>query len=258
VPVIAKITLALYNAIIVELPPTPSKFHYIFNLRDLSRIYNGLVLTTPERFQNVSQMIRVWRNEALRVISDRLIVEDDKIIVSNIMKRLVTDEDLIKETKDYVFRDPIMYGDYRNALELGEPRIYEDLQDYEASKALFEQILAEYNEQNTPMNLVLFDDAVEHATRIHRVIRIEQGNALLVGVGGSGKQSLTKLAAYAAGCEIFEIKLSRGYNEQTFREDLKSLYSKLGIENKKIVFLFGDQHVAEEGKNKSFFNCINV
>ena len=103
------------------------------------------------------------------------------------------------------------------------------------------------------MNLVLFDDAVEHATRIHRVIRMEQGNALLVGVGGSGKQSLTRLAAYAAGCEIFEIKLSRGYNEATFREDLKVLYNKLGIENKKIVFLFGDQHVVEEG----FLELIN-
>lgn len=103
------------------------------------------------------------------------------------------------------------------------------------------------------MNLVLFDDAVEHATRIHRVIRMDQGNALLVGVGGSGKQSLTKLAAYAAGCEIFEIKLSRGYNEQSFRDDIKVLYNKLGIENKKIVFLFGDQHVAEEG----FLELIN-
>lgn len=103
------------------------------------------------------------------------------------------------------------------------------------------------------MNLVLFDDAVEHATRIHRVIRMDQGNALLVGVGGSGKQSLTRLAAFAAGCEIFEIKLSRGYNETTFREDLKVLYNKLGIENKKIVFLFGDQHVAEEG----FLELIN-
>lgn len=103
------------------------------------------------------------------------------------------------------------------------------------------------------MNLVLFDDAVEHATRIQRVIRMDQGNALLVGVGGSGKQSLTRLAAFAAGCEIFEIKLSRGYSESTFREDLKILYNKLGIENKKIVFLFGDQHVAEEG----FLELIN-
>lgn len=65
--------------------------------------------------------------------------------------------------------------------------------------------------------------------------------------GGSGKQSLTKLAAFAAGCEIFEITLSRGYDESNFREDLKILYNKLGIERKKVVFLFTDQHVAQEG-----------
>ncbi len=81
-PKIAKITLELYKSITNDLPPTPSKFHYIFNLRDLSRIYNGLVLTTPDRFQTASQIARVWRNEAMRVISDRLIEFDDKKIVN--------------------------------------------------------------------------------------------------------------------------------------------------------------------------------
>ena len=187
------------------------------------------------------------------------------------MKKLLDDVPQLKINAEYIFRDPVLFGDYRNALDLGEPRIYEDIQDYEAAKALFEQvknlkifylmklffsvskILQEYNEQFTPMNLVLFDDAIDHVTKIHRVIRIDQGNALLVGVGGSGKQSLTRLAAFAAGCEVFEIKLSRGYNESSFRDDLKILYNKLGIENKKVVFMFGDQHVAEEG----FLELIN-
>ena len=102
----------------------------------------------------------------------------------------------------------------------------------------------------TVMNLVLFDDALEHLTRIHRVIRMSQGHALLVGVGGSGKQSLTRLASFAAGAEVFEITLSRGYDENSFREDLKILYQKLGIENKKIVFLFTDGHVAQEGNHE--------
>lgn len=100
---------------------------------------------------------------------------------------------------------------------------------------------------HVPMNLVLFDDAIEHLTRVHRVIRMEKGHALLVGVGGSGKQSLTKLGAFSAGCEVFEITLTRGYDENAFREDLKGLYSKLGLENKKMVFLFTDAHVAQEG-----------
>ena len=56
------------------------------------------------------------------------------------MKTLIDDEPEFKPTSNYVFRDPILFGDYRNALEMGEPRIYEDLQDYEASKALFEQV----------------------------------------------------------------------------------------------------------------------
>ena len=100
---------------------------------------------------------------------------------------------------------------------------------------------------HVPMNLVLFDDAIEHLTRVHRVIRMEKGHALLVGVGGSGKQSLTRLGAFSAGCEVFEITLTRGYDENAFREDLKGLYSKLGLENKKMVFLFTDAHVAQEG-----------
>ncbi len=80
-----------------------------------------------------------------------------------------------------------------------------------------------------------------------------QGNCLLVGVGGSGKQSLSRLAAFAAGCEVFEITLTRGYDEAAFRDNLKKLYSKLGADNKPCVFLFTDAHVADEG----FLELIN-
>jgi hypothetical protein len=69
------------RAIVRDLPPTPSKFHYIFNLRDLSRIYNGMCLTTPDRFEKVEQFIRVWRHECMRVIFDRLISDADKELV---------------------------------------------------------------------------------------------------------------------------------------------------------------------------------
>ncbi|XP_075882096.1 dynein axonemal heavy chain 10-like isoform X2 [Nelusetta ayraudi] len=244
-------TLELYNNIIKDLPPTPSKFHYIFNLRDLSRVFNGMVLTKPDRFLTVAQFVRVWRNECLRIFHDRLIDETDKTLVQGHIKNLV--EEHFRTEIEIAMKDPILFGDYRCALSETEPRVYEDIQDYDASKALFQEILEEYNESMSKMNLVLFDDALEHLTRVHRIIRIDRGHALLVGVGGSGKQSLTKLSAFTAGCEMFEITLSRGYGETSFRDDLKALYVKLGIENKKIVFLFTDDHVAEEG----FLELIN-
>lgn len=73
------------------------------------------------------------------------------------------------------------------------------------------------------MNIVFFADAVVHVTRIGRVLRQPRGNAMLVGVGGSGKQSLTRVASFVAGYECVQIEINRGYGLMEFREDIKKL-----------------------------------
>jgi dynein heavy chain len=93
------------------------------------------------------------------------------------------------------------------------------------------------------MKLVYFTDAMEHITRIARMIRQDRGNALLVGVGGTGKQSLTRLASHICGYKRFQIELSRGYNYQSFHDDLKKLYDQAGVQNQNTVFLFTDTQV---------------
>ncbi len=54
-----------------------------------------------------------------------------------------------------------------------------------------------------------------------------RGNALLVGVGGSGRKSLSRLATYVADQKCFSIEISKGYRITEFREDLKTLYRQV-------------------------------
>ena len=72
--------------------------------------------------------------------------------------------------------------------------VYNAVPGYEQLRKTLNDKLAEYNESNAVMDLVLFQQAMEHICRITRIISLPRGNAMLVGVGGSGKQSLARYA----------------------------------------------------------------
>jgi dynein heavy chain, axonemal len=80
-----------------------------------------------------------------------------------------------------------------------------------------------------------------------------RGNALLVGVGGSGKQTLTRFASFMAGMPCICIELTRAYGSNEFREDIRKLYRIAGVEGRPVTFLFTDNHVV----NESFVEDIN-
>ena len=247
-------TLKFFAAIVERLPPTPSKFHYIFNLRDLGRVYEGLCLATPDTVASPDAFVRLWRNEVLRVFSDRLISEADAALVGELLAEQVRGS--YRDAADRALADPICYGDFRGAVARitdgrEDARLYTDLGGYAEVRAIADAVLEAYNEDHKAMSLVLFEMALEHLTRIHRIIRMPRGNALLVGVGGSGKQSLTRLAAFLAGYALFEVTLVRNYGEADFRSNLKDLYKLLA--KGPAVFLFTDAHVIEEG----FLELIN-
>ncbi|KAG5320172.1 DYH10 protein, partial [Pseudoatta argentina] len=252
---LVQLTLELYEIVRKELLPTPSKFHYIFNMRDLSRIMAGLLQSHPNFFFVTKQFVRLWRNEFTRVIYDRLIsVQDKNFVIEQLNEKIRNCWELEPEVIEYSLRDPILFGDFRNAFNEEEPRFYEDLLDYEAVYSLFQEIFEEYNERNrTKLHMVLFNDALEHLTRVHRALRMHCGHVLIIGMSGCGKKSVIKLASFAAGYQLFYIILRRGYNQTFFREDIKNLYNMIGLENKKIVFMFTDAHI----KDKSFLELVN-
>lgn len=80
----------------------------------------------------------------------------------------------------------------------------------------------EYNNDTTfvfgggkkPMKLVMFLDACEHIARIARMIRQPNGHALLLGVGGSGRQSLSRMATFLTNYKIFQIEVVKNYGHR--------------------------------------------
>lgn len=98
-------------------------------------------------------------------------------------------------------------------------QVYGQVQDMPGLVRLVETYLEDYNSTSTsPMKLVLFLDAIEHVSRICRIIRQPLGNALLLGVGGSGRQSLARLAAFMCDYEVVQIEIAKGYGNNEWRE----------------------------------------
>lgn len=151
-------------------------------------------------------------------------------------------------------RECPIFGDFISAL------FYEDLADMGTLRIFMQTQLDDYNSSPgmVKMDLVLFKEAIEHITRIIRVISQPKGNMLLIGIGGSGRQSLTRLAAYICDFYVFQIEVTKKYKTVDFREDLKKLYQMIGVENKPTVFIFNDTQVAEENFMEIVNNMLSV
>ena len=108
-------------------------------------------------------------------------------------------------------RDDIYDED--GVLEQEAPKIYEHGGILATVRPRVEDFLAQYNEAfpAKAMALVLFDDALRHLVRISRILGMPRGNALLVGVGGSGRQSLTRLATFLSDFKCYSLEITRGH-----------------------------------------------
>merc|ERR550514_2588737 len=111
---------------------------------------------------------------------------------------------------------------------------------------------------STPMSLVLFFNAIEHVARISRVIQLAFGNALLVGVGGSGRKSVASLATSIAEYEMFQIEITKTYSVVEWFDDLKAVMLMAGRDNKPTVFLFSDTQVKKESMMEDINGILNT
>jgi len=251
--------IEVYNTISQELLPTPSKSHYTFNLRDLGKVMQGIVMIQPNGCDNAEQMTRLWVHESMRVFSDRLTDQPDRNWFSLFMKEMV--EKHFKGNFEKIFsqteKEPskiateglrrLCFGGW-GAGEMDQS--YQEIQLFgreEEIGKIMDDFLEEYNSlSKTPMKIVLFQFAIEHLARITRILRQPCAHALLVGVGGSGRQSLTKLAVHISEMGIYSIEITKNYSMVDWRDAMKEMLIQAGGKGEPTVFLFSDTQIKDD------------
>lgn len=144
-------------------------------------------MSKPISVQQPEVLAKLWVNESLRVFYDRLINNEDKFWYTSLIIDLLNRHFRMSFEHDELFvKEKVMFGDL---LKLDNPvKLYEEIKDKNKLLKVLGGMLDDYNMGSTnKMNLVFFDDAIEHILRIARVLRQPRGNIMLIGVGGSGK-----------------------------------------------------------------------
>lgn len=248
---IVEAAIMVYNTISTQLLPTPTKSHYTFNLRDLAKVFQGVLNGNPNKITEPAHVARLWVHENWRVFGDRLINDDDRNWLDELMGKTMK-EHFGLTWEDTIPSECLMFGDYMGGVG-AEQRSYDEITDSVKVASVVTEFLGEYNEQNAQMKLVMFLDAIEHVSRICRVLGSPGGNALLLGVGGSGRQSLTKLATFMSEYAMFRIEVSKSYGVTEWHDDMRQMLLDAGLKEQPTVFLFCDTQITHE----SFLEDVN-
>lgn len=242
-------SLEVYNTVCKNLLPTPARVHYTFNLRDISQVIRSITSLHSSQASDKNHVLRIWYHESIRVYHDRLINNENREWFMELLNRVLNDTFKVSHS-ELSSVEPVVYADFG----IDDSKKYQQITDLEKFTKVCQNNLDDYNSSSpVPLDIVLFSEAIQHLCRICRIIREPGRNGLLLGVGGSGRQSLTKLASFIQGVHLFQPQVNTAYGRAEWRNDLKQLLMGCGLGKKETVFLISESQLVDE----SFFEDIN-
>ncbi|KAG8846797.1 hypothetical protein FRB91_000460 [Serendipita sp. 411] len=218
---------------------TDAQAHYVYSPRELTRWVRGIYeAIRPLEVLSVEGLVRVWAHEGLRLFQDRLVTEEERAWTDEQIDSIAMAHFLNINRDDALVR-PILFSNWTSKNYIPVER--ETLREYIKAR------LKIFHEEELDVQLVLFNDVLDHVLRIDRVFRQIQGHLLLIGVSGSGKTTLSRFVAWMNGLSIFQIKVSNKYTGDDFDEDLRTVLRRAGCKGEKICFIMDESNVLDSG-----------
>jgi len=199
-----------------------------------------------EAIKEPDHLVQLWAHECERIYGDRLVSPEHlktfRTFHADAAKRAFPRTNLSKFYQEQN-PDPLIFANFVNSLD---EKLYDRFPSMTAMSSRLQEALRDYNDTNAVMDLVLFEDAMKHVCKVSRIISNNGGHALLVGVGGSGKQSLSRLSSAICQFSTATIVISSTYGLADLKVDLQKMYIKSGQKDEGIMFLFTEGQITNE------------
>uniref|UniRef100_A0A0G4FLJ2 Dynein heavy chain, cytoplasmic n=1 Tax=Chromera velia CCMP2878 TaxID=1169474 RepID=A0A0G4FLJ2_9ALVE len=210
--------------------------HYIYSPRELTRWKVAIFEAIRDNDGlNVEQLVRLYIHEGLRIFQDRLVEKEERDWTDEKINEIALENFGGAGVTHATLQRPLLFSTWLSSS-------YSE-SDREELRQLVQQKLKVFNEEELNVQLVIFDQVLDHLTRIDRVLRQPLGHLLLVGASGAGKTVLSKFVSWANGLSVFQIKAGRNYDTTAFEADLRLVMKRAGLrDDSKITFIFDESN----------------
>lgn len=246
VPAIQNLAEPLTNAMVDVYLASQEHFtqddqpHYVYSPRELTRWVRGISeAIAPLDTLSAEQLVRLWAHEALRLFQDRLVTDEERAWTDELVDSIGEKRFQFACNVTEAVKRPLLYScwlsrDYT-------PVTREALKEYVAAR------LKGFYEEELDVQLVLFDQMLDHVLRIDRIYRQPQGHLLLIGTAGAGKTTLSRFVAWLNGLSVFQLKVHSKYTAADFDEDMRIVLRRAGCKNEKICFIMDESNMLDTG-----------
>ncbi|KAG8347796.1 putative Dynein heavy chain N terminal region 2 domain1 [Trypanosoma vivax] len=248
-------TVELYETLVDKLKPSPEKSHYTFNLRDVSKVFQGIDMVNPAKVVDERKLALLWVHEVSRAFADRFTEDRDTMWFLEEVRKLSARHLKLSFDNLHDPDNPTLFSTFMN-----EDGYYEEVTDVAEARRVLESKVEAYNlaTSHGELDLVIFNYVLLHVSRICRVLRQPGGHLLLIGVGGSGRRSCVKFAAFLQECDYMTITPTKDYDHSNFLDDIRSLLLRAGMNGYSTVFVMTDTQITTENFLEDLCSLLNT